>query len=236
MASRPCRLKLLFGAMISTDSTLLNNHGTNEPLSVWSPCFSGIALWVAGLKGHWSFIQCRSMRAQVSGPQSKQAWMIRYWLLPLTLGRSDEKGAHSQKPSSLEHSLERRGKGLKMPRDHKKERKTSVRNLEGGLNGQQPLCQLGAGSYRKLLHKCNWDQLARPNTQHPNFLHKPPLLDFGFYLQKKRIKICLTFHWGSNLLGVEGSYQLLSWQNVSTWDTLFWNSEEFLYPVMRITQ
>ena len=132
--------------------------------------------------------------------------------------------------------LGKKGKGIENAKRPQKGKKDQCEESRWGLNGQQPLCQLGAGSYRKLLHKCNWDQLARPNTQHPHFLHKPPLLDFGFYLQKKRIKICLTFHWGSNLLRVEGSYQLLSWQNVSTWDTLFWNSEEFLYPGMRITQ
>lgn len=61
---------------------------------------------------------------------------VQYWLLPLTLGRSDEKGAHSQKPSFLEHSLERRGKGLKMPGDHKKGKKDQCKEARGGLNVQ----------------------------------------------------------------------------------------------------
>lgn len=125
--SRPCRLKPLFRAMISTPTEPLNKRVAFIciPLFPWNCTLSSTP------QGTLVIYPVTLHEGTVYGPQSEEAGMIQHMLLSLTLGWSAERGAHSQEPSSLEHSLGRREKGFKMPEDQKGKKGSMVRNPEG---------------------------------------------------------------------------------------------------------
>lgn len=87
--------------------------------------------------------------------------------------------------------LEKKRKGIKNARRPEGKERRHGEDARGGLNGQQPLCQLEAGSQGNLRCKGNGDQLARPDTGHPltQAYTSPHSWTSDFYLQKKRKKI-----------------------------------------------